>query len=521
MNEAKKPIALMLAFSMMSLTAGCGGGDGSLDISDPTDTDEPMVGSVPLNTHHTNLDLANDGTVLFHTDGGDGQLLQFQISVDSTDGMAITDGSVHVDRNDDVFAIYYGDELQSYTSALAIGRASDLSGLGTGNVYPRGEKIAFIPLLLIVLAIGAAEVGVIINAYHVDMFYVTDALEEGDDYILYCKSWLELAEFIKHRTLAALGVTSIILSFVSAIGATSTIASSVDTISMATAQHLRDELIAQAMDLWGESAQQIASDPVGVKVYFDGRTGFSNIWNAYTIIPHYDGCLVNDLSIEGTVRSALSGNGIPGVDVVLTGAGNYSTQTNSSGNYSFTGLYPGTYYVMFSKDGYISDTRTVTLTEYPVEINIILSEELDDDEFRFVLEWGATPQDLDAHTWIDPSYHVYYGNFGTLTEPPYASLDLDDLTSYGPETTTVGSLYGDITFAVHNYSNDASLAGCGATVKLYRGNNLYGTYQVPNSGTGRYWHVLDIDLSGTITIRNVITSSSPSKIASVDHIAKP
>ena len=75
------------------------------------------------------------------------------------------------------------------------------------------------------------------------------------------------------------------------------------------------------------------------------------------------------------------------------------------------------------------------------------------DGLRVVLTWGEAPKDLDSHLSF-PNNHVFFSaKNGTQT-----NLDVDDTTSYGPETITIekkldGQRY---VYAVHDYSNSGS-----------------------------------------------------------------
>ena len=130
----------------------------------------------------------------------------------------------------------------------------------------------------------------------------------------------------------------------------------------------------------------------------------------------------------------------------------------------------------------------------------------------FVLTWGASPTDLDSHLWLPAAspFHVYYANRGSQTVFPFASLDRDDVTSYGPETTGILRYYaGTYKYAVYQYSSSGTLSTSGAQVKVYRNGALIQSYNVP-SGTGRWWYVLDVNGStGGITPRNYLMSSQP------------
>lgn len=118
---------------------------------------------------------------------------------------------------------------------------------------------------------------------------------------------------------------------------------------------------------------------------------------------------------------------------------------------------------------------------------------------------------MDSHLWgptIDGTgkFHIFYGDktyyefdeTGESTIPAF--LDLDDTTSYGPETTTVYEMNqsGTYSFYVHDFTNRAeldshALANSGAKVEVYLGTKRIETYHVPASGVGNVWHVFDFD----------------------------
>jgi hypothetical protein len=89
---------------------------------------------------------------------------------------------------------------------------------------------------------------------------------------------------------------------------------------------------------------------------------------------------------------------------------------------------------------------------------------------------------------------------------------VDNTTGYGPETITIRSFNdGVYTYAVHNFSNQRSsystaLANSGAQVKLYSGDVLIATYNVPTNKDGTLWTVFTYD-SNTQSITTVNTMS--------------
>ncbi|BBP02454.1 tetratricopeptide repeat protein [Sulfuriferula nivalis] len=122
------------------------------------------------------------------------------------------------------------------------------------------------------------------------------------------------------------------------------------------------------------------------------------------------------------------------------------------------------------------------------------------DGMRIVLNWGATPPDLDSHL-LFKNNHIFFQNKNGTD----ALLDVDDTDGYGPETTTImrkhdGERY---VYAVHSFSNYADttthdLSNSGAKVFVYVGQTLIRTYYVPTHTIGNLWTVFAITESGEI-----------------------
>ena len=92
-----------------------------------------------------------------------------------------------------------------------------------------------------------------------------------------------------------------------------------------------------------------------------------------------------------------------------------------------------------------------------------------------------------------------------------ASLDVDDTSSYGPETITITEMSGIYTYYVHDYSNkyeenNTQLAASGATINVYLGSGSMPeyTFYVPN-GVGTSWHVFTYNANtGEFTFPNTM-----------------
>ncbi len=192
------------------------------------------------------------------------------------------------------------------------------------------------------------------------------------------------------------------------------------------------------------------------------------------------------------------------------------------------GLVPGNYTITASKEGYTTTTHNI-LVEPDVVLegqNFSMSPSMGEGQYRIRLSWGASPSDLDSHM-IAPlagggTFHLYYPYAQANGSHPYSnyfSLDLDDTSSYGPETTTIHiPVEGTYTFYVHNYSETPSLATSGAQVEVYQGDTILARYNVPaNLGNALYWYVFELNpVTGTITPYNVGTDVVPNGAAAYE-----
>lgn len=124
------------------------------------------------------------------------------------------------------------------------------------------------------------------------------------------------------------------------------------------------------------------------------------------------------------------------------------------------------------------------------------------------LTWGALPADLDSHLFAPNGAHVYYVDRGSLTAAPFAALDVDDVTGFGPEVITITRLYqGTYRYAVYNFSGTFSpgMTGSGARIEVTRAG--FTTTYAPPAGeaSNRWWQLFDIvvDSQCRVSVRSV------------------
>jgi hypothetical protein len=182
--------------------------------------------------------------------------------------------------------------------------------------------------------------------------------------------------------------------------------------------------------------------------------------------------------------------------------------TDSSGNFSVAVRQNSEAAVVARSGARVSNARGVTTVANPVSLGtdcLIFA----DGAVSIKLTWGRAPLDVDSHMLTPQQAHIYYVDKGSLTSAPYVNLDIDDVSSFGPEYITIRRLArGTYRYYLHNYSGTFTPQGMkDSPVKVeltYDGNT---TVYKPGDGEGafRYWHAFDIvvDAQCAVTITGV------------------
>lgn len=221
---------------------------------------------------------------------------------------------------------------------------------------------------------------------------------------------------------------------------------------------------------------------------------------------------------NGNTINAITGRLLPDVKINIRSSwNNYegriieSITSNSNGYYEVS-IPAGVYTFECYKDDFITTYKNVLVYNDDYEAqNISLAPELTENYYRVVLTWGENPFDLDSHLFgktDNYSYHVYYSDKDGYDSNGQivANLDVDDVTSYGPETTTFYvDPNGQYDFYIDWYSGSGTWANSGGTVEVYSGAYLINTYYVPsvNNKSGS-WRVFSIN-NGVYTSYNTMT----------------
>jgi hypothetical protein len=216
-----------------------------------------------------------------------------------------------------------------------------------------------------------------------------------------------------------------------------------------------------------------------------------------------------------------NGNPVYGAQVKCWGTGWYQqrwasgeTETLVTGTFTRIPVEVGvTFKYQASKGGHKSTVLHAGPLEQNQEYNVgdIM---LDAPLITIVLSWGENPSDLDSHLAArlngNVTFHVYYGDEGSLTTEPYANLDTDDTSGYGPEVTSISKLrLGTYRYSVRHYAGEGNISTSGAQVNLIipdMGGIYRFTPPASQPANTNVWRVFDItiDSNGKVTAVNTI-----------------
>ena len=255
--------------------------------------------------------------------------------------------------------------------------------------------------------------------------------------------------------------------------------------------------------------------------YYQGTVSHFTVWNADKV--------AETIQVSGCVQDA-AGNRVASAFLKSDGidySGYASTITNGSGTFS----------VAMKKNGKatISGTTfaglpTNTVSAGPSAVAIALpaclvtgTTSLASGVASFKLTWGASPSDVDSYLYTPSGTRINWSSKGTLQGEPFAALDVDDTTSFGPEVVTINKLMvGTYTYGVDNYSQSYTPGITGSPVRVEA--NLGGSVRIftPPAGESngtRFLRLLRfvVDSRCGVTVEPVGTweTTVPSVIGSV------
>ncbi len=246
--------------------------------------------------------------------------------------------------------------------------------------------------------------------------------------------------------------------------------------------------------------------------YYQGVVSHFGTWNV--------GELYTTISVTGCVEEGNSVR-VPNALVKAEGfnySGTASALTDSSGNFTVNVQENSNALLLASTEYRVSNTINVSSGTSDQTLTDCLK--LGEDQISARLTWGENPRDLDTHLVGPNSFHIYYVNQGSLSSSPFIQLDVDDVTSYGPEVLTMLNFpeTGTYHYAIYHFSGTSSISASPARVELtIRGQRTVFTPPA-RQRDNKWWNVFDIvvDENGESSITPVNTwgSSEPTSSAS-------
>ena len=243
------------------------------------------------------------------------------------------------------------------------------------------------------------------------------------------------------------------------------------------------------------TASLVANDPAGA--YYEGSVTRFAQWMVGQ-------ALVSPVMVRGCVQDD-AGAAVPNVRVVAEGisyTGLAYAYTDSSGQFAAPAKPNSQLLVTGRRGAVLSNAASVSTIAADVTLGACLT--LPSANAATVrLTWGASPRDIDSHLRVPGGAHVYYASKGALDAEPFASLDVDDVTSFGPEITTIRRpKVGIYRFYLHNFSEtfNPGMTQSPTRVELnYLGRTV--AFSPPSGeGTSLYWHLFDLEIGANCSM---------------------
>jgi len=264
---------------------------------------------------------------------------------------------------------------------------------------------------------------------------------------------------------------------------------------------------------------------IATNITGDG-TAQGQVINARTVAP-----------LTGVTLTFREGINNTGGTILSTGS------VSQDGNYSVS-VPTGVYTITYEKTGYTDAQRNAVVLGGEITtiqaVPMITSTVGGNSFATMILTWAENPADLDTFltgpsTTLDTTTTLggerfklayYQKTFSTTngydgpevasSEDPcatttlVAAIDVDDVTSYGPETTTLCQVEtGTYSYYIHHYSGTSSISDSPAIVTVTTASGISTAFIAPPGATGTnsdLWHVFDLDNFGNLTPINTILS---------------
>lgn len=255
----------------------------------------------------------------------------------------------------------------------------------------------------------------------------------------------------------------------------------------------------------------------GTARYYEGSVSHFSVWNADRVS--------ETVWINGCITDA-AGARVAGASITSDGidySGTSSALSDATGAFRIAVRQNSLATLIGVRGLLISNTLRVESSTGELTLPDCLVLAANANGVSIKLTWGARPSDLDSHLWTPSGAHVYYSSKGQLAAAPFANLDVDDTSSFGPEVVTLTKLMvGTYKYAVRNYSgyDSGPVAVSGARVELVLPGGRTELFIPPATGetaSTDYWTLFDlvVDAQCNVTLtRTEAYATTPPNVPS-------
>lgn len=230
--------------------------------------------------------------------------------------------------------------------------------------------------------------------------------------------------------------------------------------------------------------------------------------------------------LYGKVRDAMTGKSIANADIQVACLFKTSKSTSAAnGAFTMSSAVSGPIGrqcdMHVRKSGYSLSTTPITVrdlhTDSVYRDAMLLPKISSKTQFRFVLQYGSTPPNLDAHVLVPSGKNSYvdiaenrldrdtrkikFGHSGAKNAAPFTTLD-HSAQRYGPETATIHQVHDGVYHfvvvnAAQSFTTPKQFQDSTARAFLYQGNKLVKTVSINSAGgtATQMWYVFSLACS--------------------------
>jgi hypothetical protein len=254
--------------------------------------------------------------------------------------------------------------------------------------------------------------------------------------------------------------------------------------------------------------------------YYEAQVPYAGTWsvNAPYEAVNVTGCVVDQLGAR-VAGAKVSTDGIDYTGIT-------SADSDASGNFSVPMKKSARAVVTARLAGKTSNSMAVgpSTTDFAADTScFVLTDQA--QSIAIKLTWGENPVDVDAHLLMPSGDHIYFQSPGSLVNAPWANIDVDDRSSFGPEIVTVRKLMvGTYVYAVNNFSGTFTpgLIASPTRVELDV-SGVASAYTPPiGEGASTWWEVLSFTVDAqcrvSVTPLNRWSSAPPTAVTTVGAV---